>query len=33
VTNLGYRYYGNRLRNFPNHTIIELEKQWNSKLL
>jgi hypothetical protein len=33
ITNLGYRYYGNRLRNFPNETIIDLEEKWNKKLL
>lgn len=32
VTNLGYRYYGNRLRNFPDDKIIELEKIWNKPL-
>lgn len=32
VTNLGYRYYGNRLRNFTDEKIIELEKIWNQPL-
>jgi len=32
VTNLGYRYYGNRLRNFHDKKIIELEKVWNLPL-
>ncbi len=33
ITNLGYRYYGKRLRKFDNDSMIRLEKEWNSKLL
>ena len=32
ITNMGYRYYGSRLRNFPNDTIIDLEQKWNSQI-
>ena len=32
ITNLGYRYYGKRLRRFTNDKMITLEDEWNKDL-
>ena len=32
ITNLGYRYYGKRLRRFTNDKMISLEAEWNRNL-
>ncbi len=32
ITNLGYRYYANRLKNFPDDIMVQLNTQWNDSL-
>lgn len=33
ITNLGYRYYATRLKNFPNEAMISLESEWNAPFI